>query len=138
MARSSLTDVEKESLKRPAIVFTDSDSLANTVKKGRWTEVTTKDSELSCLCSEKDSEKAENAIAAVVADTLASRGSSDEDDGKRHSRLVFSTVVRFNLWPRRFMQAKQPQRMSKVAAKTSFNCCSRESHATVLVFVCLL
>ena len=33
MARSSLKDVEKESLKRPAIVFTDSDSLANTVKK---------------------------------------------------------------------------------------------------------
>ena len=33
MARSFLKDVEKESLKRPAIVFTDSDSLANTVKK---------------------------------------------------------------------------------------------------------
>ena len=33
MARSSLTDVEKESLKRPALVFTDSDSLASTVKK---------------------------------------------------------------------------------------------------------
>ena len=33
MARTSLKDVEKESLKRPAIVFTDSDSLANTVKK---------------------------------------------------------------------------------------------------------
>ena len=33
MARSSLKNVEKESSKRPAIVFTDSDSLANTVKK---------------------------------------------------------------------------------------------------------
>ena len=33
MARSSLKNVEKDSLKRPAIVFTDSDSLANTVKK---------------------------------------------------------------------------------------------------------
>ena len=33
MARSCLKNVEKESLKRPAIVFTDSDSLANTVKK---------------------------------------------------------------------------------------------------------
>ena len=33
MSQSSLKDVEKESLKRPAIVFTDSDSLANTVKK---------------------------------------------------------------------------------------------------------
>ena len=33
MSRSSLKDVEKESLKRSAIVFTDSDSLANTVKK---------------------------------------------------------------------------------------------------------
>ena len=33
MARSSLKDVEKESLKRLAFVFNDSDSLANTVKK---------------------------------------------------------------------------------------------------------
>ena len=33
MARSSRKNVEKESLKRPAIVFTDSDSLANTVNK---------------------------------------------------------------------------------------------------------
>ena len=33
LARSSLKDVEKESLKRPALVFTDSDSLANTAKK---------------------------------------------------------------------------------------------------------
>ena len=33
MARSSLKNVEKESLKRQTHVFTDSDSLANTVKK---------------------------------------------------------------------------------------------------------
>ena len=33
MARNSLKNVEKESLKRPALVFTDSDSLANIVKK---------------------------------------------------------------------------------------------------------
>ena len=33
MARSSLKDVEKESLEWAALVFTDSDSLANTVKK---------------------------------------------------------------------------------------------------------
>ena len=33
MARSSLTDVEKDSLKRPALVFTDSDRFASTVKK---------------------------------------------------------------------------------------------------------
>ena len=38
MARSSLRDVEKESLKRPALVFTDSDSLANTVQKDPWTQ----------------------------------------------------------------------------------------------------
>ena len=34
VARSFLKDIEKESLKRPALVFNDSDSLANTVKKG--------------------------------------------------------------------------------------------------------
>ena len=33
MARSSLTDVEKDSLKSPPLVFIDSYSLANTVKK---------------------------------------------------------------------------------------------------------
>ena len=33
MARSSLKNVEKESLRRSAHVFTDNDSLANTVKK---------------------------------------------------------------------------------------------------------
>ena len=33
MARSPLTDVEKESLQRPALVFNDSDSLASKVKK---------------------------------------------------------------------------------------------------------
>ena len=33
MARSSLKNVEKENSRRPALVFTDSDSLANTVKK---------------------------------------------------------------------------------------------------------
>ena len=33
MARSPLTDVEKKSLQRPALVFTDSDSLATKVKK---------------------------------------------------------------------------------------------------------
>ena len=33
MSRSSLKNVEKESLRRPAHVFTDSDSLAKTVKK---------------------------------------------------------------------------------------------------------
>ena len=38
MARSPLRDVEKESLKRSAPVFTDSDSLANNCQEGRGTE----------------------------------------------------------------------------------------------------
>ena len=37
VARNSLKDVEKENLKRPALVFNDSDSLANTVNKRCWT-----------------------------------------------------------------------------------------------------
>ena len=56
-------------------------------------------------------------IAAVVADRLTSRRSSDEDDGKRHPRLVLQQVVRFNLWPRKFMRAGQPQKMLNVAEK---------------------
>ena len=78
MARSPLKDVENESLKSQALVFTDSDSLANTVKRG---------SESSCPCSENGSDWW-RCSAAVVADTIASRRSLDEDDGKRHPRLV--------------------------------------------------
>ena len=40
-ARSSRTDVEKDSLKRPALVFTDSDRLANTVQKDVGQKATT-------------------------------------------------------------------------------------------------
>ena len=43
MARSSRTDVEKDSLKRPALVSTDSDSLANTVQKDVGQKATTTD-----------------------------------------------------------------------------------------------
>ena len=71
MARSSLKNVEKESLKRPVLVFTDSDSLANTVKKDVG-----------------QSHDKSFRIAAVVANTLASRRPSDEDDGKGHPRLI--------------------------------------------------
>ena len=78
MARSSLKNVEKESLKRPAIAFTDNDSLANTVKKD---VATTRGSESSCPCSEKDSEK-------WRIHRLASCRSFDEDDGKGHPRLI--------------------------------------------------
>ena len=38
MARSLLKDVEKESLKRPALVFIDSDSLGKHSQERRWTE----------------------------------------------------------------------------------------------------
>ena len=48
----------------------------------------TRGSESSCPCSEKHSEQWKLHIAAVVADTHASRRPSDEDDGKEHSRLT--------------------------------------------------
>ena len=57
MARSSLKNVEKESLKRPAIVFTDSDSLANTVKKDVGQSHDKRSTESLCPCIEKDSKK---------------------------------------------------------------------------------
>ena len=54
MAHSSLTNVEKKSLKRAAHEFTDSDSLA--IRKA-LDRATTRGSEWSCLCSEKGSDQ---------------------------------------------------------------------------------
>ena len=79
MTRSSLKNVEKESLKRPAIVFTDSESLANTVRQ----EVKNRR-----VHAPRRIRRSGEYIAAVVADTLASCRSSDEDDGKGHPRLI--------------------------------------------------
>ena len=84
MDRSSLKNVEKESLKRPAIVFTDSDSLAKTVKTESRQEVQNRR-----VHAPRRIQRSGEYIAAVVADTLASRRSSDEDDGKGHLRLIF-------------------------------------------------
>ena len=86
MARSSLKNVEKESLKRPAIVFTDSDSLANTVKKDVGQSHDKKFRIVVSMLREGFGEVENTSL--VVADTLASRRSSDEDDGKGHPRLI--------------------------------------------------
>ena len=86
MARSSPKNVEKESLKRSALVFTDSDSLANTVKKDVGQS---HDKRFRIVVSMlREGPRSGKHIAAVVADTHASRRPSDEDDGKGHSRLI--------------------------------------------------
>ena len=56
MARSSLKDVEKEIVKRPAIVFTDKRQPSKHSQE-TLDIATTRDSESLCPCSEKDSEK---------------------------------------------------------------------------------
>ena len=104
-ARSSLKDVEEESSRRPALVFTDSGSL-ETVKK----EVgQSHDKRFRIVVSML--QRGGEYIAAMVADTFASRRSSDEDEGKEHPSSHSSTVVRSNLWPRKSMRAEQPQKM---------------------------
>ena len=86
MDRSSLKDVEKESLKRPALVFTDIDSLASTVKKDIGQS---HDKRFRIVVSMlREGFRAVENIAAVFADTLASRRSLDEDDGKGLSPLI--------------------------------------------------
>ena len=86
MARSSLRNVEKESLKRPAIVFIHSDSLANTVKKDVGRSHDKRFRIVVSMLREGFGEV--EYIAAVVADTLASCRSFDEEDGKGHPRLI--------------------------------------------------
>ena len=73
MARSSLKDVEKESLKRPALVFTDSDSLANTVKRGVGQRAMKRGSETSCTCSEKGCEQWETFCCSGCRHTCKSQ-----------------------------------------------------------------
>ena len=91
MARNSLKNVEKESLKRPAIVFTDSDSLANIVKKGRWTE-SRQEVQNRRVHAPRRVPSSGKHFAAVVADTH-----------KEHSRLILqqscvSTCGQEDLW----------------------------------------
>ena len=96
MARSSLKNVEKESLERPALVFTGQPQLGKHSQERRWTEP--RQEVQNCRVHaprmiQRDGEY----IAAVVADTLASRRSSDEDDGKGHPRLFLQLSRVFNL-----------------------------------------
>ena len=124
MARGSPNDVEKESLKRPALVFTDSDSLANTVKKDVG----------------QSHDKRFN-FAAVVADTHASRRPSDEDDGKGHSRLIFQQSC-VSICGKK-VYASGTGRAQKVfercvVTKQVFNRCLRNLTCQILVFDCFL
>ena len=92
VARSYLTDVEMESLKRPALVFTDSDSLANTVKKDVG-QSHDKRFRIERLCSEKSSDQWREHFAGVVADSFASRRSHDEDNGEGHACRVLQLTL---------------------------------------------
>ena len=112
MARSSLKDVEKDSLKRPALVFTDSDSLAKHCQERRWTEPRQKVQDGRVHAPRRVPSSGEH-IAAVVADTHASRRTSDEDVGKGHSRLIFQQAKKVHA------SKKPPQKVFErcVAAK---------------------
>ena len=97
-------------------MFTDSDSLANAVKKDVGQS---HDKRFRIVVSmlREGFREAENYITAMVADTFASCGSFDEDDGKGHPRLILQQSCISPLWPRRFLRAEQPQKMFNVAAK---------------------
>ena len=103
MARSSLKDVEKESLKRPAIVFTDSDSLAHTVKKDVG----------------QSHDKRFRIVVSMLREGFGEAENTSLQWLPTHLQVAShsSTVVHFNLWPRKSMQAEQPQKMLNVAAK---------------------
>ena len=96
MARSSLTDVEKDSLTRPALVFTDSDSLACTVKK----DVGPSHDKMCRIIESMLREKVligGGHFADVVVDSFASRGSLDENDGEGHACRFLQLVVSTSL-----------------------------------------
>ena len=84
MARSSLKDVEKESLEWAALVFTDSDSLANTVKKDVGQS---HDKRFMIVVSMlREGFRGKTYRCSGCRHTCKSQ-TSDEDDGKAHSRL---------------------------------------------------
>ena len=114
MARSFLKDVEKESLKRPAIVFTDSDSLANTVKKDVGQSHGRRFGIVVSMLREGFGE-AENTSLQWLPTHLQVAGPLTKT--MEMDILHSSTVVHFNLWPRKSMRAEQPQKMFNVAAK---------------------
>ena len=80
-------------------MFTDSDSLANTVKKDVGQS---HDKRFRIVVSNapRRIQRSGEYIAAVVADTLASRRSSDEDDGKEHPRLRLKLKLSCLKWLR--------------------------------------
>ena len=92
MARCSLKNVEKESLERPALVFTDSDS--EHCQERRWKEPRQKVQNRR-VHAQRRVPISGGHFAEVFADPLASR-SLDEDDGARHSSR-YSTVARASL-----------------------------------------
>ena len=130
MARSSLKN-EKESLKRPALVFTDSDSLANSQER-QWRK--RRQEVQNCrVHPPRRIQRGGEYIAAVVADTLASRKSSDEDYGKGHPRLFFNSRA-FQPVAKKIYPSRTATENVQCCRETSFNCCSRDFDAIVLVF----
>ena len=118
-------------------MFTDSDRLGKRSQERRWTE-SRQEVQNRRVHAPRRIESSGEYIAAVVADTLASRRPSDEDDGKGHPRLIFqqscvSTCGQEDLCE----QNKQPQKMFNVVAKRVSFAAHENLTATVLFFVCL-
>ena len=136
MARSSLKNVEKESSRRPAHVFTDSDSLANTVKKDVGQSDDKRFRIVVSMLREGFREVENTSLQWLpthlqVADPLTKTMERDILVSFFYSRA-------FQLVAKKIYASRTATENVKCCRQTSFNCCSREFDATVLVFVCLL
>ena len=136
MAWSFVKDVEKESLKRSAIVFTDSDSLANTVKKDVGQSHDKRFRIVVSMLREGFGEVENTSLQWLpthlqVADPLTKMMERDILFSFFNSRAL-------QLVAKKIYANRTATENVYCCRETSFNCCSREYDATVLVFVRLL
>ena len=114
MARSSLKNVKKESMKWPALVFTDSDSLANCQEK-TLDKATTRVQNRRVMLRE-GFRAVENTIAAVVADTLLQVADPLTNTMERDI-LVFFNSRAFQLVDKKIYRSRTATKCFNVAAR---------------------
>ena len=103
-----------ENSKKPALVFNNSDSLANTIKKDVGQS---HDKKFRRVHAPRRIQRSGEYIVAMAADTLANRRSSDADDGKGHPRLINQQSCVSTCGQENLCEPEQPQKMFNVATQ---------------------
>ena len=131
MARSSLKN-QKESFKRPALVFTDSDSLANTVKKDNGQRDDKRFRIVVSILREGFREVENTSLQWLpthlqVEDPLTKTM-------ERDILVSFFNSPAFQPVAKKIFASRTATENVQCCRETSFNCCSRDCDAIVLVF----